>query len=193
MGLFYYVVDVESTGLRPSWHEVTQISVIRCSDQNQLSRYIKAEYPERASKEALQVTGRTVADLSTGDPKNKVVELFHNWILQDGKNEEGRCFIAHQASFDKNFCHALWGSVGKKFPANLWLDTKAFAKSWAIKLGIEKPSLTLQSSLEFTGIKPVKGVAHEAIADTRNCFLLWKKGMEQGLDHLACIKRYPHE
>lgn len=193
MSLFYYVIDTETTGLKPSWHEMTQISIIRCSDRHQISKLIRAEYPKRASQEALTITGRTEADILKGESRMSVVQSVHDWILQDGLTDEHRCFIGHNCTFDKNFCHALWKSVDLKFPAICWMDTKTFAKLWANKLGLEKPRLTLASSLEFTGLKPIDDKAHNAISDSRNTYLLWKKGMDEGLDHLSCIKRYPHE
>ncbi|HVI40054.1 MAG TPA: 3'-5' exonuclease [Anaerovoracaceae bacterium] len=193
MGLEYYVIDTETTGFSPGWHEMTQISIIRCSDRHQLSKLIKAEYPKRVSPQALEVTNRTMKDLLVGDTRANVVEAVDSFLLSDGLTDEHRCMIAHNAPFDKNFCHALWASVGKKFPAICWLDTKTFAKLWANKLGLEKPKLTLAASMENVGLKPIDPGIHNAISDSRNTYLLWKRGMDEGLDHLACIKRYPHE
>lgn len=188
-GLTYYVVDTETTGLSPAWHEVSQVSIIRCSDRNQINRYIKVEHPERAQKQALDATGRTWADLKKGDPKQEVVEYCNKFITQDGLTDEHRCFIAHNANFDQRFSDALWKSCGLEFPGRCWLDTKPLAKAWANKLGLIKPSLTLTSCLDFTGIKKFAGV-HEASSDAKNTYLLWKKAMDEGLDHLSCIKRY---
>jgi DNA polymerase III epsilon subunit-like protein len=72
--MFYYVLDVETTGLKCDWHEVTEISLIRCSDRHQLTKYIKAEHPWRASPEALSATGRTKQDLLKGISKFEAVE-----------------------------------------------------------------------------------------------------------------------
>lgn len=193
MALSYYIIDTETTGLKPNWHEITQISIIRTTDRHQISKLIRAEYPKRASQEALDVTGRTIDDILKGESRITVVNSIHDWLLQDGLTDEHRCMVAHNAPFDKNFCHALWKSVDKQFPAICWMDTKTFAKLWAKKLGIEKPKLTLAASLEFTGLKPIDAKVHNAISDSRNTYLLWKKGMDEGLDHLSCIKRYPHD
>ncbi len=192
MGLHYYVIDLETTGLKPTWHEVTQISIIRYSDRNQFSKYIRAQYPDRASAEALEVTGRTKRDLYQGESKKSVVDAIDEWIAEDGATPEHRCMVGHNCSFDRRFSHDLWGSLNKEFPAVCWLDTKPFARQWAVKLGVEKPKLTLMASLEFTGIKPVQGAIHNAITDARNCYLLLKKGMDAGIDHLEHIKRHPH-
>jgi DNA polymerase III epsilon subunit-like protein len=191
-GLNFYIIDTETTGLSEVTNEVVQISIIRCSDRYQLTKNIKAEFPERASAEALRITNKTKEDLLKGDDKKTVVEICHNFMLEDGGDEESRCVVAHKASFDRKFCHALWQSVGKKFPANLYMCTVEYSRSWAKKLGIEKPKLTLEASLEFTGTKRFKG-AHEAGVDAKNTYMLWKNGMDQGIDHLPVIKRVPHE
>ena len=33
---------------------------------------------------------------------------------------------------------------------------------------------------------------HNAGSDARNTYLLWRRGMDIGIDHLPAIKRYPH-
>jgi len=190
--LHYYVIDTETTGLKPAYHEITQISIIRCTDRHQLSKFIKAEHPRRATPIALEITGRTMQDIQHGESKEAVVAAVDKFFAADGVTAEHRCMVAHNAPFDKNFCHALWDSVGSKFQAICWLDTKTLAKAWANKLGIIKPKLTLTASLEFTGLTPVDPGVHNAISDSRNTYLLMKRGMDEGLDHLACIKRYPH-
>lgn len=189
-GLAYYVIDTETTGLKPDWHEITQISIIRFEDRHQISKFIRARYPKRANPEALRITGKTEADLRIGEDRVTAVEAIDKFIRSDGLTDEHRCMIAHNAPFDKNFCHALWKSVGKVFPAICWADSKTLAKTWAVKLGIEKPKLSLAAALEFTGIVPVPG-QHNAISDSRNTYLLWKKGVESGVDYFPAIKRYP--
>ena len=59
----YYILDLETTGLDSKRQEINEISVIRVKDKNQLTRNIKALYPERASIDALRVQNRTMNDL----------------------------------------------------------------------------------------------------------------------------------
>jgi len=191
MGLSYYVIDTETTGLKAGWHEVTEISIIRCSDRHQLTKNIKAEHPERVEQKALDVTGRTFESILEGDDKESVVEKCEEFWEEDGLTPEHRCLIAHNASFDKRFCHALWESVGKQFPVVCWLDTIRFTKEWTKKLGVYRKSYKLASALEFAGIDPFKG-AHEAGSDARNTYLLWKKAMDAKVNHLPAITRWPH-
>ncbi len=197
--LSYYIIDTETTGLKAGHHEVTEISIVRCLDRHQLTKKVLADFPERVSAKALEVTNRTFEDLLEGDPKEEVVSFCDSFFEQDGKTAEHRCMVAHNAVFDQRFCHALWASCGKSFPAICWMDTIKFAKEWSTKIGVlpetltktGKPSFALASVLKFAKITPMPG-AHDAGSDARNTYLVWKKGMELGVDHLGAIKRYPH-
>ncbi len=199
MGLNYYVIDTETTGLSAGWNEVTEISIIRCTDRRQLTKRVKAEFPERASEKALEITGRSFESLLDGDSKEDVIKMCNNFFAQDNLTPEHRCIIAHNAAFDKRFCHALWESVGKEFPAICWMDTIKFAKDWSKQIGAlpetntktGKPSFNLASVLKFANITPMPG-QHSAAPDARNTYLLWKKGTDLNIDHLSSIKRYPH-
>lgn len=190
--MHYYVLDVETTGLDAKKHEITQLTIIRVSDRKLRNRYIKADHPELASPEALRVTGRTIADLSTGVGKLEAIEAMEEFLNQDGATPEHRCIIGHNVSFDMRFCHALWAQFKKTFPANCWLCTKAYAKQYATRMGISKPKLSLGDSMEMCGIEPKYGKAHNSEVDTKHTYLLYKFIKEEGVEHLPLIKRIPH-
>ena len=122
----YYIIDLETTGLKAGYHEVVQISVIRCEDGFQKSFNIKAEFPNRADANALRITGKTIADIKQGDEKSVAVNDIHNFILEDELSPEHRCMVAHNYSFDQRFSHSLWESLNLEFPSNLWLCTRSF-------------------------------------------------------------------
>src|SRR3954465_3825367 len=127
MPLNYYLVDTETTGLSAA-HEVIQISLIRCADRVQLSRDIKAEFPERASPEALKVTNKTKDDIIKGMAKEDAVKLFTDFIEEDGLTPAHRVFLAHNCQFDRRFMNALWAKCGTKFPIDLYLCTMKMSK-----------------------------------------------------------------
>lgn len=188
-----YILDTETTGLKNDYHEITQISIIRCSDRKQLNKYIKAEFPQRASSQALEYTGRTIADLEKGDSKKEVVEFINEFFNQDGGGPEERCIIGHNIiSFDKRFLHNLWGELGLEFPARLWLDTIPYIKDFAKQRGLDCKKYNLNASLELVGIKPRDG-AHNALIDTQNNYILWDKLKKEGITPINHIKRFAHE
>ena len=133
----------------------------------------------------------TLEDLKKGISKEEAVEVFSSFFDEDEKTSEHRCIIAHNVSFDKRHLHSMWASVNKKFPADLWLDSKELGRSFAKKQGIVKPKLDLGNVLKIAGINAREG-AHNAIIDTQNTYFLWKKMIESNIDYLPLIKREPH-
>jgi DNA polymerase III epsilon subunit-like protein len=107
----YYIIDVETTGLKVAYHEVTQISIIRCADRFQLNRFIRAEYPQRVDPRALEATGRKRADILVGINRAEAVEACESFIKEDEQTPEHRCFIGHNVSFDRRFVYELWSSL----------------------------------------------------------------------------------
>lgn len=188
----YYVIDTETTGLRSDYHEMSEISIIRCSDRVQLTEFIQCEYPERANFDALAITKKTLDDLSKGKSKEEVVEKIDVFLNEDGLTPAHRCFIAHNWSFDKKFTHALYEKLGKKCPADLWLCTMALTRDYAKKIGLVKPKVNLHAACDILQIKKLSE-AHASKVDSRNTYLLWKSLVEdKGVDYLPFIKTAIH-
>ncbi len=193
MALTYYVLDLETTGLSVQHHEITQISIIRCSDKVQFSRFIKPQYPERASYHALVATGRTPKDLEKGDDVVKVSDETDAFLQQDGLTPEHRCCVIHSTSgFDRRFLHSTWRALGKSFPAHVWFDTEAATRDYFKQIGLIKQPAKLGSAVQYLGIS-IKGKLHDAKVDTQACFKLRERLLKEGIDHLKYLKRVPQE
>lgn len=192
--LEYYILDVETTGLNPSYHEITEISILRCKDRMQLSKKIKCFYPERANAVSLQITNKTFDDLSKGDNLFDVMNLCNKFLEEDNKTPEHRVIIAHNASFDRRFVHANWNKGKMKFPASLWMDTLAVSRAYVKKTNpaSKNKSYNLDYCLDLFEIKKFAG-AHSAKVDTRNTYLLHNKILEKNFDIISHIKSHPHE
>jgi DNA polymerase III epsilon subunit-like protein len=192
MSLQYLVVDLESNGIKCGYHEVNEISIIRCSDRMQLTEFIKCDYPERSNLDALNITKKTLADLSMGNSKEKVIDKIDKFLNEDGLSSGHRCLIAHNAAFDRRFLHKMYESVGKKLEADLWLCTMALTRAYAKSIGIIKPRVNLHASIELVGIKKFAD-KHNSKVDSRNTYLLWKDLVEnKKVDYLSHIKNLPH-
>ena len=190
--LHYYVIDTETTGLKAGFHEVIQISAIRCTDSFQQTVNIKAEHPGRASAEALKIQNKTVFDLKHGIARSEAVKIIHEFLLEDEQTPAHRCSIGHNVAFDRRFLHAAWESEKLKFPADLWLCTKSSGRSFAKKKGIVKPKLSLVACMETAGLTPKSG-AHNAVIDTINTRDLWNFHKEEKINLISLIKNVPHE
>jgi DNA polymerase III subunit alpha, Gram-positive type len=192
-GIEYWVIDLETSGLSPIYHEVTEVSIIRCKDRVQLTQFVKCEYPERANVDALMVTNKTLADLLKGDDKEVVVDKIDHFLNGDGLTPAHRCFVAHNWTFDKKFLHALYEKVGKKCPVDLWMCTMAMTRQYAKKLGMVKPKVNLHASCDLVGVKKLSA-AHASKVDSRNTYLLWKNLIEdKKIDYLQFIKTASHD
>lgn len=191
-GLKFYTVDVESTGLSSSYHEMTEISIVRHSDRVQLTQFIKCDYPERANIDALMITKKTLADLDKGDSKENVVNKINKFLNEDGLTPAHRCFVAHNWSFDKKFVHALYEKVGQACPVNLWVCSMALTKQYAKNIGLVKPKVNLHAALDIAEIKKFSD-AHSSKVDSRNTYLLYTDLVNnKKVDYLPFIKTAVH-
>lgn len=188
----FYVIDTETTGLKSGYHEMCEIGIIRYSDRMQLCKKIKCKNPERASFDALNITGKTIEDLNDGLDAAQVIISCEKFFAEDGTSPSHRCIIAHNASFDRKFLHALWEEYGKIFPANLWLDTMSLSREYAKQIGLLKPKVNLQAACDMVGIKKI-ALAHNAKVDSRNTYLLHKNLVEdKKVNYLPFIKTAIH-
>lgn len=191
--IHFYIVDTETTGLNSLYNEVMEISIIRCKDRVQLTELIKCDFPERANLDALEITKRTISDLSKGKSKEQVINKINKFLNEDNSIPNARCFIAHNYSFDKKFIHALYEKVNQYCPIDLWLCTMALTKEYAKKNNIIKPKVNLHAACDLVNIKKY-ATAHDATFDTRNTFFLWQKLInDHQIDYLPFIKNFPHK
>jgi DNA polymerase III alpha subunit (gram-positive type) len=195
-GIVYYVLDTETTGLKHNFHELTEISIIRYEDRLQMSRNVRAEKPENASYDALKITGKTIKDLYKGISCTEMIGEVEAFLEKDNLTPAHRCIVAHNASFDRKFLYFAWGKRGRKFPAELWLDTLALSKKIAtvrglMKKGDDKPKFNLHAACDLFGVRKI-AEAHNAKDDSRNTYLLLKNFIDSNEDFLELIKRIPH-
>lgn len=204
-GLSAYILDLETHGLSATRNEITEIGIVRVSDRVQLFREVKCEHPEYASYDALKITNKTLADLNNGIPNHEMVDMVDRFFALDGNTPSGRMIVGHNIiAFDKKFLFAAWEKVGKRFPANLWVDTIALTKHFIettldpndpkiVKTATGKISKTLHSACDMTGVKKIMH-AHSALQDSRNNYLLWKALVEKhNIDYLPFIKTHIHK
>lgn len=193
MTINYYILDCESSGLNSAYHEVIELGAIRVSDKVQLVKNVRAEHPERSSFDALQITQKTIADISQGTNKEDVVMEFNKFFNEDGGTPDSRCIIGHNIiTFDKRFLHALWGKVNMEFPCSLYLDTLQMMRHYVKINKLGKQKVNLHASMDLLGLKKI-AAKHDSKNDTRNNFILYKYLIEElKFDVLPFIKNHPH-
>ncbi len=84
------VMDVETTGLDPNWHEMIQICILPLDSdlkprQDVAPFYInlKPDNPERADPKALKINGLKLAEIAvSGYDREKARDLLEAWVAQ---------------------------------------------------------------------------------------------------------------
>ena len=114
------VLDVETTGLDPAYHEMIDLGVIYIDlEGNELARFfsrIKPDHPERAGDVARSINGFDVKrwEQLEAFPEALAVEqfiAFHNQY----KGQRNWIVLAYNAYFDRNFLDALLKEHGYSF------------------------------------------------------------------------------
>ena len=111
------VLDIETTGLKPGWHEIIQIALLPL-DSNIKPRkdvmpfYIEMapDFPERIDKEAMSVSQLKMADVVLrGHDQEKSKDLLVEWVKKLGLpctkygTPKRIIILGHNVSFDKGF------------------------------------------------------------------------------------------
>jgi DNA polymerase III epsilon subunit-like protein len=203
MAIKYYICDTETTGLSTTSHEIVEISIIRGDDRVRLTQFIKAEKPENASLDALKITNKTFADLLKGKSKEDAVSQIEFFFKDDGLTPNHRCLVCHNAPFDRKFLFSLWESVGKEFPAWLWLDTIALTNEFIkisdlatlniTRTATGKISRKLHAACDLVGVQKSAN-QHDAKSDAISTYYLWKRLIEEkNINHLPHIKTIIHK
>jgi DNA polymerase III epsilon subunit-like protein len=185
--LSYFTIDLETTGTRPGFHEITEIAIIRHSDLVQYIWDVKIKYPERADPRALEVTNTTVSKLlSRGKYIEEVIPDVNAFIEEDGITPEQRVMVGHNVSFDKRMAKKAWEMNGFVFPALFFECTLAMSRRY-VKINKLNTKCKLEEIIHTLGIKGELGY-HSAAVDTRNTFKLRNFLIKNGIDELQFIK-----
>lgn len=188
----YYVIDLETSGLKLSYHEITELSILRCEDLVQGVWLFNIKNPKRFSPDALEKTGQDLIKIANREfyIEDKIEEI-NAFIEEDKATPDERVMIAHNSQFDRNGVEMNWKKNGYKFPANYWMDTKELARKYITKvLNLKKRSLGLGKLLRFFDIYHETNF-HTAEVDVRNTFRMWKFLNKKGINNMEFVKISP--
>lgn len=160
-------IDLETTGLDPSKHEIIEVAIIiDKGDGTALLEWetkIKPENLSSAHPKALEINGYSEeewADAPTlGEVSDRIVALLSGTIP-----------VAHNAHFDRGF---LETHLGVENVPHRWLDTISIAH---VVLP-NRNKYSLGSLCDLYGIN--NAGAHRALPDARRCKSLYEELMRQ--------------
>lgn len=149
-------LDVETTGTKPGYHEVTEIG-LRHSEKGGLCLQIAPRHIERAQEEALVVSRYNSADwVEAKEFRHEVGRITE--FLEDAT------IVAHNAPFDVSMIHGEYDMAGLERGHLLRdvIDTMALARAFLVPLGLNR--IGMGACMKFIG-ESYDG-AHNAYDDT---------------------------
>ena len=125
------VVDTETTGTRPGYHEIIQLTALPVDNNLKIpdnvapfDMYIRPENPNRMEPEALRKFGKDNWNnvMQHGMPGEKVHDLFYEWAFNKLGVQEGKRItpMAHNWPFDAGFLKEFFGFE----PFNAFFDSR---------------------------------------------------------------------
>lgn len=173
---YLLAVDLETTGLKPRYHEITQVGAILLdSSLTELGVYeslVRIDHPERGLEGGFNVFEYTHIDPKELETAPKLKEVLRNLETfvrsKTGSMALGNVAIFGQnPKFDSSFLEAGYDSLGWKYPYDfhvIGLESvyafHQFQKNGALPTGIR-----LKDICKKTGVKNEQ--AHDAVADIR--------------------------
>ena len=150
----YAVVDVETTGLRPSWHDrIVEIAVVQVAPDGVVEATWSTLVNPQRDLGPQVIHGIPAADVRYAPTFEQVAGTLASLLAS-------RVFVAHNASFDLEFVRWSFATLGLDVPL-VW-PASLCTMRWADRL-LPGSSRTLVGCCETAGI--TMGIAHEALSD----------------------------
>ena len=172
------VVDLETTGTLPNYHEIIQIAVVPltpdlvpCKTHKPFYIDMAPEHPDRQEAIARKKTKLNAEELATtGISQERAADLFEDWVTKLDLPAGKRLIpLAHNWAFEKSFL-VPW--LGLERFNSLWYihprDTMLLAAglndmaAWNAQ-DIPFPRLALKAMCDISGIDIIN--AHNALSD----------------------------
>lgn len=178
---YLLALDLETTGLEPSYNEIIELAAILIDqDFNEVSRfssYVKPRWPDRGLKGSFNVyeyTGIDRAVIEQAPRPEAILNNFEDWISSNVlfKNVQ---FFGQNVKFDYDFLHEEYNRQYKKFPFDyhiISLESLFFARSVIFDNRFPE-KLTLKYMCDDLGV--INNKPHSAISDIETTVLIAKR------------------
>jgi len=173
---YMLAVDLETTGLNPRHHEITQIGAIlldrELKELGEFETLVKIDYPERGLEGGFDVfkyTGITQDSLKDAPTLKKSLRAMEVFVRSKigGFSLESVAVFGQNPRFDVGFLEEAYRSLGWKFPFDFHVIglESAYVFYSLKKNGTLPVGLRLKDICKKAGIKNAQ--EHNAIADIR--------------------------
>lgn len=159
----YVLIDLETTGIDPSRHEILEIGAIRVvngEEKDIFERIIKVKVPD----EIIELTGITQEEADRGDEKEKVLIELKNFI------KDSDVVGYNIRMFDIRFLKKAYSECKIQFPIRKIVDVMDYVR-WTFP---NLESYRLRDIARSLKIE-VKSEQHRAVVDCRICGEVYKR------------------
>jgi DNA polymerase III epsilon subunit-like protein len=173
--MYILAVDLETTGLDPDYHEITQIGAILLDEHlkelGEFETLVKIDYPERGLEGGFDVfkyTGINPKDLQGATPLKEAIRNLETFVrFQVGFNMKKVVVFGQNPRFDIGFIEAAYKQFVWKYPFDFHgLGLESMYVYHQLKKTGEVPAdITLKGICKKAGVTNLR--AHNAIADIR--------------------------
>jgi len=186
--MIFCILDTETTGLKPGYHEVIQVAALIC-DKNlkeidRVSFKINPQKIERASKKALEINKYNPKTWSPDFfTKVKYLKYLNRFISKYASDEI--IMAGQNIKFDYKFLKAEYEQCDVPFPfSTITLDLMDVAKLWSSFRNTRLKKYSLDYLVKFTN--QVNDNPHDAEADaevTLDVLKWFVKDLKKGTKH----------
>lgn len=159
------IIDIETTGLRPDYHEIIEIAIIQLDGDkvDKWSTKIAPKHIERAHPRALEINGYDSKSWRMAPSFEDVAHIIER-KLSSG------VVVGHNVKFDIGFVNEALFTVERRPIKLRQIDTITLAFEHLYPIGLE--SLSMDSIRDFVGLSTRR--SHTALKDAEDVLYLWR-------------------
>lgn len=163
----YVVIDVETTGLDPTYDKIIEIGALKVENGTLVDSFSTLVNPGVPVDDFItQLTGITNDDLASAPAPDSALSAFSSFIGDS-------ILVGHNVHFDVNFLYDAFEYTLDRYLENNFIDTLR----WSKRLIKNAPSYKLSALADFLDISV--DTAHRALADCETTNLLYLKLRER--------------
>jgi DNA polymerase-3 subunit epsilon len=166
-----WFIDIETTGLNPMFHEITQLGVVSLDTDFELELSVRPLHPERATTAALKVAKQGPKTWANGLHPSDALERLSSIVHDDD------LIAGHNVRFDWSFISYWTRAYEVKLctPHYHFIDTSTLA--WPLYVHGETDSLRLRDVCAHLGVS--NEGEHSALADAKRAKLVYQHLMRR--------------
>lgn len=180
--LDYVALDIETTGLSPTFDEIIELSAVRVRGGKPVAEYTRLVKPSAPLDPYVsELTGITDEILESAAPIAAELPAFFDFVAAD-------VIVGHSVAYDVNFLYDSAERCGLSVPTNDYVDTLRLSR----RLYADLPDHKLATVAQYLGVNQLP--EHRGLADAlaaAQCLEAMRQHVESdGVDLAALFKSH---